>query len=90
MANLSYKPLGRVTVEEFDHEILLLDTERDVFFRTNLSGYLIWDAISSGGTKSDAAEALTERFGIERERAESDVDALVSELIANDLLQECG
>ena len=90
MAEFSYITSSQVTMEEFDDETLLLDVDRDLFFRINQTGRLIWQVLSTGGTRNDAARKLVEHFGIERERADADVDVLIAELIANQLLVERG
>jgi hypothetical protein len=49
---------------------------------------MLWDALSRGATRDGLADALVDRFGIERDRALEDVDRFLDELRNEGLLEE--
>ena len=71
-----------------DDEVVVLDGERDLYLGTNSSGSVLWEALAAGATRSQLAGLLVERFDIEQDRAESDVQAFLEQLTAANLVEE--
>ena len=71
-----------------DDEVVVLDGERDLYLGTNSSGSVLWEALAGGATRSQLAALLVERFDIEQDRAESDIQAFLEQLTTAGLLEE--
>ena len=71
-----------------DDEVVVLDAERDLYLGTNNSGSVLWKELAAGATRSQLAGLLVERFDIEQDRAESDVQAFLEQLTAANLVEE--
>ena len=71
-----------------DDEVVVLDGERDLYLGTNSSGSVLWEALAAGATRSQLAGLLVDRFDIEQDRAESDVQAFLEQLTAANLVEE--
>ena len=71
-----------------DDEVVGLDGERDLYLGTNSSGSVLWEALAGGATRSQLAGLLVDRFDIEQDRAESDVQAFLEQLTAANLVEE--
>jgi hypothetical protein len=72
---------------EADGEIVALDEQALVYLSANESGAVLWQALAAGTTRDGLADALAERFGLDRDQAGRDVDAFVAELERRDLLE---
>jgi hypothetical protein len=70
-----------LVAERLDGGIVMLDPETDRYLRLNASGRLIWEALEEPATVAELAQALSERSGISRERAEADAVTFVEGLI---------
>lgn len=76
-----------VTWREADDEVLAVDPRMRNYASTNASGRVLWKALAEGATREELTARLVETFGIDRRRAEPDVDAFVAELRANGFLE---
>jgi hypothetical protein len=72
---------------EVDGEIVALDLASSTYFTINGSGAVLWRALSDGATRSDLVAALVDRYEIEHELAEVDVDDFIASCRANDILR---
>lgn len=71
---------------EIDHEVIALEAQSSTYLAANPAGSLLWHGLVAGATRDSLAEALTDAYGIERERALADVDRFVSQVSAQGLL----
>lgn len=69
----------------FDDALILVRGGHEIIV-LNEAARLIWQATTRGSTPADAAVRLVERYGLSRERAESDVDAALAEWQARGLI----
>ena len=72
---------------QIDAEIVAVDATKSVYLSANESGAVLWAMLVDGATRSALADALQERYDIDRGRAEADVDAFVGDLGARGLLR---
>jgi hypothetical protein len=79
---------GELSWREIDGEVVAIDVQSSTYFSANSSGALLWQMLSEGATRDELAERLTATFGIERERADADVDAFVDALGSRGLLEQ--
>lgn len=52
------------------------------------SGALLWEKLEQGATENDLVEAILAEYEVERDQAEADVNAFVSELNSKGILEE--
>ena len=52
------------------------------------SGALLWERLEHGATENDLVEAILAEYEVERDQAEADVNAFVSELHSKGILEE--
>jgi hypothetical protein len=72
-----------------DDEIVALHLESSMYLAINATGRLLWERLDAGGaTRADLIAALRERFGLDDERAATDVDAFLAGLREQQLLVE--
>jgi hypothetical protein len=67
-------------------EIVALDLRRSEYLAINPSGAALWPALLEGATRDQLVERLLEKWGVDREAAERDVDTFLSQLEGRDLL----
>jgi hypothetical protein len=75
-----------LTWREIDGEIVAIDVAKSAYLSSNPAGSLLWTMLASGATREELATRLVETFGIDRERAETDVDAFLASLDERGLL----
>jgi coenzyme PQQ synthesis protein D (PqqD) len=71
---------------EVDGELVAIDTLTSTYLGANPTGLLLWEALAAGATRDDLASRLVETYGIDRERAEADVDRFLEALRTRGLL----
>lgn len=69
-------------------EIVALDMSSSEYLSVNGSGALLWDALSNGTTQPALVALLTERFDLAADVAQRDVDAFLTALRTQRLLDE--
>jgi hypothetical protein len=84
---VNYAIPSHVYVKAVGDEAVLLDTRSDAFFGLNPSAAVVWDALATGLTSTDALDALVARFAVAPETARADVDALIDQLVAHGFLE---
>ena len=62
---------------EIEGEIVALDGETSQYVAANASAALLWHKLAEGTTRDELVEALVEAFGMNRERAATDIDAFL-------------
>jgi hypothetical protein len=72
---------------EIDAEVVAVDVTTSTYLSANESGAVLWRLLADGATSAELAAALEERFGIDRQRAEADVDAFIKALEHRALLR---
>lgn len=62
-----------------------LDFNATVVF--NESGAFLWDVLLNPVTKSELESALTDKYNIDKETAEKDVEAFIKKMLDNGMLE---
>lgn len=70
--------------------MLALDARTELYLALNQSGALLWELLARGTSREGLVERLAREYSLTRSRAASDVDRLLEELAARDLLAEPG
>jgi hypothetical protein len=65
---------------EVDGRVLVLDLRTARYLAISPTGRKLWDALVEGATHSELVERLMSAHGLERARAEADVDSFVRQL----------
>jgi Coenzyme PQQ synthesis protein D (PqqD) len=73
---------------ELDGEAVLLSPSAGCSYNLNQVGTLIWKLLDGKHTPNDIAQAICEVYEVEEEQALSDVESIIADLRANDLLNE--
>lgn len=66
--------------------VVVLDLTSSTYFSTNATGGMLWQLLASGTNRADLVNALVERFVVDQQTAERDVDAFLTELDRAQLL----
>lgn len=88
MANSSYRPNPNVvatTLEQTESVLLDLTTRR--YYTLNETGTRIWQLISEGRSMAEIAATLTSEFEVSEEDARTHVEALISDLRDDGLIE---
>lgn len=79
---MSVRLRADVSLVETDDGMVLLDERSGRYWQLNRVGGLVLRILLDGATPEDAAKTLATRYPVSRERAHSDVRALVESLHA--------
>ena len=85
---LHYVPSSRVLSQEVHGELVLLDLDGEQYFGLNEVGRVIWDELTSGQRLGAILDALVKRFDVHPDRAEQDLEDLLGQLLAHDLIRQ--
>ena len=86
---------GRVAAENravfarlVDGDGVIVDTRNAFYFGLNRTGAFLWERLAQGGgaTIGELADALCERFAVERAEAERDATDFIARLVENGLV----
>jgi hypothetical protein len=72
---------------EAEGEIVALDLRTSTYVAINSTGASLWPALIEGASRDDLVSTLEQRFGLDRARAEGDLDAFLGLLRDRDLLE---
>ena len=78
----------RVRWREIDDDVVAVDIDRSTYLSTNGSGALLWLELAQGTTRDQLVERLAQAYLIDSDRAAADVDAFLSDLNGQGLLEE--
>lgn len=65
---------------------VLLHLDTKFYFALNKTGVFVWKALSEGPDRSALAQKLTEAFRADIDTATRDIDAVIAEMLADELL----
>lgn len=68
-------------------DVVVLDLKGSVYLKLNGSGRVLWEALVEPCTESELVSALVEKYGIDEQRASSDVAAFLDDLRGRQLLE---
>jgi Coenzyme PQQ synthesis protein D (PqqD) len=70
-----------------DGDGVIVDTRNAFYFGLNRTGAFLWERLAQGGgaTMGELADALCERFAVERTEAERDADDFIHRLVEHGL-----
>lgn len=77
---------GQVEWRAIEGEVVALDLKAAEYLGVNPSGAVLWPLLAHGAHREELVQALTTRFGIDRQRAAEDVEAFLAVLREKDLL----
>ncbi len=68
-------------------DVVVLDLRGSVYLKLNGTGRDLWEALVEPRTESELVSALVAKYGIDEERASSDVAAFLEDLRGRQLLE---
>lgn len=84
---LRLKP-DAVRWREIEREVIAVDLGSSTYLSTNESGSFLWRRLAEGTTRGELAAELQERFSIDSQRANLDVERFLQSLSERDLLED--
>jgi Coenzyme PQQ synthesis protein D (PqqD) len=89
MSNLQhcFRPCDEeVASKVIDGEAIIINLANGVYYSMDKAGAFIWDLLQAGHTLEAVTTAITRRYDVAREQAESNVRDLVQELVKENLV----
>jgi hypothetical protein len=81
------RPRGEeVAAKVIDGEAIIINLANGIYYSMDKVGGLIWDLLQVGYNLEEIIVAVTERYDVSRERVQADVEALVDELLRENLV----
>ncbi len=75
-----------VASKVIDGEAIIINLANGVYYSMDKAGALVWDLIQTGHTLEEVVVAVTGRYDVVRQQAESNVLELVQELVQENLV----
>ena len=69
-----------------DGEAVIINLLNGTYYSLDKAGAVVWELAADGGTIAEIVGGLTSRYDVDATRAQSDVERLISELVAERLL----
>lgn len=88
MADHQVRPKADVVCRRLGESAVLIDLETNGIFELNRTGFRIWELLLEGMTIEAMVDRLQAEFAVERERATSEVGALLARLREERLIVE--
>jgi hypothetical protein len=77
---------GDVTGKVLDGEAIIMNLATGAYYSMDGVGAALWELLEQGCSRDESVAALTERFDVERKALERDVDAVIADLVAEELI----
>ena len=77
-----------ITWQVVGDDVVVLDLDGSVYLKLNGSGRFLWEQLADGSTEADLVAALSDRYGIDDDRARADVAAFLADARRRDLIAE--
>lgn len=71
-----------------DGDVVVLDLRDERYLFLNHSGAVVWQRLAGGASRDELIAALVDRYQIEANRAERDLDLLLDQLASASMLTE--
>lgn len=81
-----FRPDPDVLFRRVDDEVVLVHAGRNEIFSLNATGARLWELLSEGRTRAEAAAQLATEFDVTEEAAAQEADALLDRLSREGLL----
>jgi coenzyme PQQ synthesis protein D (PqqD) len=78
---------GALDWREVEGEVVAFELRTSTYLGVNKTGASVWPALAEGATRAELVARLEEKFGVDRARAEKDLDAFLETLRERDLLE---
>ncbi|WP_375203492.1 lasso peptide biosynthesis PqqD family chaperone [Hyphococcus sp.] len=78
----------RVVAAPVPDGVAILNTQTNRYYTLNSVGEFIWRGLCAGQSQDDIVAGLAEEYDVEPGRAETDLTALVTNLVAAGLITE--
>src|SRR6185436_1349437 len=79
-----------VTAQIFDDEAVVINFATSVYYTLEGAAAFAWGQFEGGCTAAEAATRVSAHFGVDAQLARSDMDALVADLLKEQLIVEGG
>jgi hypothetical protein len=80
------KPRQGVIAKMVGTEMVLLDYDRGIYYGLNPVGARVWQLLADGWSIDEVIARLTDEYDVARATLEADVDALLRDLQAKELV----
>lgn len=79
--------LDAVAARVIDGEAIIINLKTGVYYSTDQAGAVLWEQAEQRRSLGEMVDTLLARYEVSREQAESDVQRLMAELLAEDLVR---
>src|SRR5256885_9847136 len=76
----------RVAAKVIDGEAIIINLANGRYYSMTGTGALVWAMLAHGSAVESVAESLAARYAVDEEACRSDIEQLVHELLAEELL----
>jgi hypothetical protein len=83
---MKLEPHPDVIARRLGREMMLLHLGTNHFYELNHSGGRLWELIAAGHSRTAVAQQLLQEFDVHSEQLDSEIDGLINELLAAQLL----
>ena len=77
-----------VSAESFDNEVIIIHFETGNYYSLDAFGTRIWQGLEAGTNRESILRHIAKQFGMKRETAAMQLDRLMEQLLAEDLVRE--
>jgi hypothetical protein len=75
-----------IAAKVIDGEAIIIDLANGIYYSMDKVGGLIWDMVQSEHSLEEMIVAVTDRYQVSREQVDADVQALIEELLRENLV----
>ena len=85
---MSYRISDQILWKIVDYEAVIVDQEKDEYYFLNRTGTEIWSSISKGEEKKKTVDGIAEKYKHDPATCSDDYDSIVTELLAEGLIEK--
>jgi hypothetical protein len=73
-------------IQNIDDEMVLLDTQRDVYFALDAIGRVMWEQLNHSQSLQDLITYMLENYDVEENVLKKDIEIFIEKLLNNKLI----
>lgn len=78
--------VDNVLIHRFEEEAVLLNLNNEIYYTLNITGYMMWQVLTTANSIGAALETLGKQYQVEIEVLQQDLEEFIEQLLKMELI----
>lgn len=79
--------VDNILIHRFDNEAVLLNLNNEMYYSLNITGYTMWQTLTTSNSVAEALAMLAKQYDIEPQVLEADIETFIEQLLKMELIE---